>query len=619
MHDLEGLWQALAPADAAAAPRRLRLADGVIADVADNGCVCWSVLSSDARPWRAPAGQALQASPWGGWLLQGTDPAEPCHWVPFLPRAVDLDAHRRVLALRPVAVSALSAEGGRLAIATGSGTPVEAVVWRLPAQAAAWPASALERGAWFTLGSHTTVQGRAQVYAHLVAGTVYENRVAYPNQWRVFSENDGHALHLILAGLARATGDPLLEALRQQVLLAVLDRQSEDGGFRHGEWTHLMESHFRLHCSAMHLMMDALAERPDARVAAALTRAADFLSRQSVELSFGRWLLHDELEHSLDSMRQSPLRWVSSTAFGKTESNMLVLNSHLDGIVALDRYAELTGDRRHDALVQSARGAARAVLALRSAEPLYRALFWLVDMTFLPVGRARALPVWKRALKRLTWQHLLPLMPAIKARFPRLVMPGGYIDRDLVQQHWALDYHAVNLMDLARYVRRFDEPEVRAVLEQALEFTHRSGILGRCIDLGYRQYAIGFWAEALYHMCLGGPQAHYRRWLAEAMLLLEDQRMGQAPSLLGANGEAVAPAEQLPCPSPADARLRVAQLGRRGQPELLVVNPAGEALPLAWERAPAEAPQWCDAEGRPLPREGLHVPPRGWLWGRAAH
>ncbi len=76
------------------------------------------------------------------------------------------------------------------------------------------------------------------------------------------------------------------------------------------------------------------------------------------------------------------------------------------------------------------------------------------------------------------------------------------------------------------------------------------------------------------------------------MLVLEDLKMGQPPSLLGANAEAVPVARQLPCPSPADARLRVANLGRRGAPELLVVNATDRSLPLDWEFAPVEPVPW---------------------------
>jgi len=369
----------------------------------------------------------------------------------------------------------------------------------------------------------------------------------------------------------------------------------------------------------MHLMMDVLAEAADPGVEHALRAAAAFMAQQHEHIDAGAWFFHDELEHSLDAMRRGPFKWVPSTALGKRESNMLVLNTQLDATIALDRYAQITGDTQFAPLVQSAHESTCAVLGLRSAQPLYRLLFWLIDLTFLPTAKAAALPAWKRALKRLTWQTLIPRLPDIKARFPRLVMPGGYVDRELTLRTWAHDYHAINLMDLARYLRRFDDPVVRRVLVEGLAFARRSGILQRWQELDYQKYALGFWAEALYHVCTLFPDAQYRQWLAEAMLVLEDLKMGQPPSLLGANAEAVPVAQQLPCPSPADARLRVANLGRRGAPELLVVNATDAPLPLGWEIAPVEPLAWHQADGNPAGQHALQVPARGWLWARAAH
>lgn len=612
---------------ASAAPGRHRQAlAGAIAvfDVpAGTAPRCLTLTATGALTLRLPPGYRMAVAPGGGHVLSSAAAGAPSYWAPYWPRVAELDALGRLLTLGSLPIEHFEAQGDALTLSvTARGGRIEWTLWQLPAAMGWHAAGTLERARWFMLGSHTVVAGRADVYQHLVSGTVFENRKAWPNDWRVFSENDGHALHLTLQGLARASGDGMLHALRRQVLEAVLARQSDDGGYRHGEWTQLMESHYRLHCSAMHLMMDALDEAPEPRVEQALRRAAAYLARQSVPLSFGHWLLHDELEHSLEAIRQSPLRWVPSRAFGKAESNMLVLNSHLDGMVALARYAEITGDAQYAPLLQSAHQATRAVLSLRPAEWLYKPLFALIGWTFLPVDRAMALPVWQRALKRLTWQRLIPLLPKIKARYPRFVMPGGYIDRDLSQLHWALDYHAINLMDLVRYLRRFDDALVRQVLLASLDFTHASGLVQRWMELGYRSYAVGFWVEALCHACQLLPaEARYRQWLAEAVLLLEDAGMGLPPSVLGANGEAVPAHQQLPCPEPVAAALRIVNLGTRIAPELLVVNTGKAALALQWARPPQVPLAWHDAGGRPL-RPGsaaAQVPARGWLWGRAAH
>ena len=66
-----------------------------------------------------------------------------------------------------------------------------------------------------------------------------------------------------LSGLELATGKLIYTLLKRQLLFSVIARQSEDGGWYHGEWTDLMESHYRFHNGAMLLLEAALKEQPE--------------------------------------------------------------------------------------------------------------------------------------------------------------------------------------------------------------------------------------------------------------------------------------------------------------------------------------------------------------------
>ena len=66
----------------------------------------------------------------------------------------------------------------------------------------------------------------------------------------------------------------------------------------------------------------------------------------------------------------------------------MVLNTHLDTNIAMERYRRVSGDTRHDELILSARASTRAVLDLRPAEWLYRLLYWAIGLTFLPTDQA---------------------------------------------------------------------------------------------------------------------------------------------------------------------------------------------------------------------------------------
>ena len=63
---------------------------------------------------------------------------------------------------------------------------------------------------------------------------------------------------------------------------------------------------------------------------------------------------------------------------------------------------------------------------------------------------------------------------------------------------------------------------------------------GRWKELKYERYALGFWAEGLWHLCREFPDhVEYRAWYEEACADLEAMNMGLPPSHLGGNAEAM--------------------------------------------------------------------------------
>jgi len=195
-------------------------------------------------------------------------------------------------------------------------------------------------------------------------------------------------------------------------------------------------------------------------------------------------------------------------------------------------------------------------------------------------------------------------------------MPGGLIERHLSMPHFDVNYQTVNLMDLARLWRRFPEEDLAGIMADAVRAVRGTSLLKYWTETKQRQ-ALGYWLEALYHLCTLGPVAEYRRYLAEAILIAEDAGLGLPPSLLGANPEVVRPDERIPCPSPADSRLRVANLSCGGKREVLVINSSSATIPLAWETNDANELTWRAADGRSLAAtmSSSTVPPRSWLLG----
>jgi hypothetical protein len=569
------------------------------------------------------------ACPSGGWMLKPTQADRPSYWIPQAPLMRSYDTAGRILSEKPTTMVGFEATSTSVSIElqTIGDMHLDLTVWRFAPEAAS-VATELERPLTlesqpvFFWTSQTVFQEPADVYLYLIHGQVYTNRFIWPRKWKICSEHDAYGLYVLMTGLALATEKTLYTLLKQQLLFSVVARQSDDGGWYHGEWTDLVESHYRFHNGATLLLEAALEERHDVVVYAALQGAASFTSRHIDTTDLGLWFLHDSLEESEEGMNalweQTGAPWRPTRTLGKAATNKLILNTHIDSTVALQRYRQVTDDEQYSEQVDSARAATLAMLSLRPAEPLYRLVYWALGLTLLPEAEARQLPLPVRMIKRLTWQRLIPQLHRIKRMFPRFVMPGGLIERHLSPPHWGVTYHPVNIMDLARLWRCFPQEDLEGVITRAIGFVANSSFVKYCAEAKPRQYALVVYADALYQLYTMNPAPEYRRHLAEAMLYIGDTGLGLPPCLIGADPEATEHAKRIPCPSPADARLRIANLSHNGRMEVLVVNNSSDAVELVWEGDRRYPLTWSPADNEPVANDGsaVLVPARGWLWGR---
>jgi len=572
----------------------------------------------------------------GGWLLEAMDADGDSWWLPRVPMLRTFDAHGRVLSEQEAAVAAFGATDAGIEIAFD--VPAEkvfnAAVWRIEPAARAICADLqgllnVERARSYLWSSQATIGLPAELYVHLIDGWVYENAWAYPRKWKFCCDLDAYEIFLRFTGLERATGKRLYGLLRRQLLLSTLARQSADGAWYHGEWTDMNECHLRFMSGALLLIENALEEWPDAALQQSLARGVAYAAARTDSTAIGQWFLHDSVEESPASMDEMHRQtgaivkhfgaWTPSHFLGKSPTNKMILNTHVDTLIAVDRYRRHSGDRTHDSLVESALAAARAAVALQPAPALYALVDRAIRLTMLPSAMAVRLPLPLRIVRKLANDHLLRNLWRIKHRWPRFVMPGGFIDRHLGPLQFSAKYHPVNVMDLVRLWRQFPDQSQEAVVSAAVDY-----VMGRdratlrwWQELRSRRVSIGVFGEALIHLCQLSPQASYRRHLAEVLMVDADLQLGFPPSMAGGNAEIVPPGRQMPCPSAGHPALLVVNLGTREQPELLVVNPTKHAVELTWERPPDAALRWT-ASGSGSEARGadtMRVPARGYLRG----
>lgn len=569
-------------------------------------------------------GYRLITSSAGGWLA-GPAGEEFYYWIPQPPMLRLINPNGQILREELADTSRLQITGSSAAFDfhIPAGFCFDVVVWQIPGKeknliAELEDFAPLEAQGFFLWGSHTSYRRPSDLYRHLIFGHVYEDRYAWPHKRKICSENDAHALYVVLSGLQRATAKKFYSHLQAQLLISVLARQSGDGGWHHGEWTDDMECHLRLNGSAVHLLLDSLHRCDDADVRKALGRAVRFISSYKDETRAGSWLLHDSLEMSMEAMKKSPFQWLPTRSLGKSPSNMLVLNTHLDSLILLDRYRQQTGDCQYDDLIDSAKAATGTLLGERPLEMLYGLFFKLVSFTLLPTETQKRLSLPVRALKRITGEWIVPNLFRITGRFPRLAMPGGFVGRAVGLRGLADAYHSINVMDLARYWRRFPEAALGGLLRDAVEFANKNDLQRHWGERNDKKYALGFWAEALYHLYSLAPDRQKLSDLAKTIILIEQFDVGLPPSLLGANAEAVSYDSRMGCLLLVDRALRTVNLSHPHSAEFLVVNPTGAArtisfitcgVPLVWEDERGEVIESID---------GATIPAGGWVVGRGS-
>lgn len=555
----------------------------------------------------------------GGWLLEPPNLSDAIYWVPQVPILRTLDELGRITAERPAELLDLSIHDKEVSISLGaySSQALDFAVWRLDGSKHAWAQElktsvVLERQRYFVYASHTAVAGPADFYRHLIYGQIYGAAWSWPKRIKICDELDAYALYMVSAALEATTGKVLYQHLRQQVTLSVMCRQDKDGGFRHGEWTNQYESHNRLINGAVQLLASEVERTHDAVATQSLRRAAEYLSRQIDQTDLGPWILHDSLELSEEGIKHYPFSTRPSTWKGKSRTNLLIVNTHMDSMLALRRANEACGDTNHEDLLASAQRTLIGILTPQPAEWLYKPLMRLIGLTLLPKADQQRLPVLARALKRLTWKYLIPNWHIIRGRYPRFLMPGGYLERSLGQEGFVHRYHGVHLMDFERHLRKFPAPQIEQVSDDLLDFGLHSRVPQFWKEDDRSKDTLAFWAEGLFMRCLRSDTAAHRNLLAQSIIDLIDAGLGLPPSLLGVNTE-IATTSDLPAsPSPADARVRIVNLSSQGKLKFLAVNTAHEPIPLQFDAKPSSTLRWTLSGSDHLE---MQIPSRGWVIG----
>ena len=304
------------------------------------------------------------------------------------------------------------------------------------------------------------------IWTYLINGSIYDPRSHREVGKRFKCQQCAYAWWIYFDFLHRETGKRVYAVMQDEVALTVLLDMSAEGAWRHGFWSDEMETHARFQLDGLHLLISQYEKTGEPMWLEAAQRGMAFVSEYLTEgLDDGSlWFLHDTIEYS----RRPHFK---STLFGKTPRNSLCINTHVQALTVLHRLRLAVPDKKiYAEMFDKGLRALRRTLDYQPGELFYRPLmFWIMKHK----TRSEARSKWgklrnsleKRLIQRIYW--------SVRRRFPRLVQPGGFTERDLTLSFASDRYHVINLRDFLTLYQQEPLAWLRPYIKDSTAFVRK--------------------------------------------------------------------------------------------------------------------------------------------------
>lgn len=291
---------------------------------------------------------------------------------------------------------------------------------------------------------------------------------------RTPQEMDSYSVYLALKALEARENEDFTP---ERALLAYgVQRRLEASDWTHGAWTGAAgEIHMRFTAAGIRLLVEAWCDGL-IRDPAVIVRAIDRHLAYAEPLARGRWFLHDSFE-SARAPAPHPFKRLANRAWGSSEENCLVLNTHADTLSTLMhvlRRVPLALPVREWLIAQVLQGIEALELVLHPSASLASEVFATIDSAmrarlFASFGTTRfALKAQRKVIRDIYF----PIRQRIRSHLFGFVFQDGYLERDISLRGTGFEYHVVNAYDL-----------IRVVLEAQDEWALPSALQARCEKL----------------------------------------------------------------------------------------------------------------------------------------
>lgn len=311
---------------------------------------------------------------------------------------------------------------------------------------------------------------------HLTMGTIYHVDYTKKQPIRWECQQCANSLYGYLRYLYYNTSKELYAVLCREIAYSVMLSLPEDSRWRHGHWTNEMETHTRHQVDGIDLLISAYDDYGKEIFLQKAKKAMDFLISIAESLEdHNIWFMHDtcEFDQDLPSLKKIFRDFFVSTAFGKSHTNTLCLNTHIWTLAVSRRLNQYCQDSGYSKANESAESALRTILDHKEGTFIYSTVYLLRDLLIGLYAKTRRHTFYKLT-RRYTEFMKKKLLPFLKKRYPRLLMPNGFLERDLSAVHVSDIYFLVNIQDMLLLYSQSPLPWLRTLIERLADYIHKS-------------------------------------------------------------------------------------------------------------------------------------------------
>ena len=306
----------------------------------------------------------------------------------------------------------------------------------------------------------------SDIWNYLINGSLYDPRFHKGIEKQYKCQQCAYSWWNYFGFLFKETEKKVYDILQNEVAFSILLDMSENGEWGHGYHSDELETHSRFHLDGIHLLISQYEKTGDGLWLDAAELGMGFIFSHLVDqLDDGsKWFLHDTIEYSRKHN-------VKSTLFGKNPGNSLCINTHVQALTVLFRLRHLIPDKKiYSEMFENGARALHRVLDYQPMEPIYRLLMFML----IKYKTTRSSKFIIGKLGNVLMGLVIPRVYwSVRRKFPRIVYPGGFIERDISRVFFSDRYHITNIKDLLTLYQQEQLPWLRPYIEDGVAFVRK--------------------------------------------------------------------------------------------------------------------------------------------------